>query len=96
MFGGWFACAIPDWESFVITRHLAAAAIGALSLTAAHVAARATEVKVLSAVGMRQVMFDLGPEFERATRLAVAWRSPLTVLAGSRSESPRVKWSMSS
>ena len=72
MFGGWFACAIPDWESFVITRHLAAAAIGALSLTATHVAARATEIKVLSAVGMRQVMFDLGPEFERATSRSLA------------------------
>lgn len=29
--------------------------------------AAAAEVRVLSAVGMRQVMLDLGPKFERAT-----------------------------
>jgi molybdate transport system substrate-binding protein len=32
-----------------------------------HLSAYAAEVKILSAVGMRQVMFDLGPKFERAT-----------------------------
>ena len=47
-------------------RHLAASVIGALLLAGAH-APDAAEVKVLSAVGMRQVMLDLGPKFERAT-----------------------------
>jgi molybdate transport system substrate-binding protein len=36
-------------------------------LAVASVPADAAEVKVLSAVGMRQVMLDLGPKFERAT-----------------------------
>ena len=35
------------------------------------------EVKVLSAIGMRQVMLDMGPKFERATgyKLAIAFDS---------------------
>ncbi|MFA5910057.1 MAG: substrate-binding domain-containing protein [Vicinamibacterales bacterium] len=54
-----------------------AAAVGALTLTLPHVSARAAEVKVLSAIGMRQVMLDLGPKFERATgyKLAIAFDS---------------------
>lgn len=48
-------------------RHLAARTIGALILTGAHAAAEAVEVEVLSAIGMRQVMLDVGPKFERAT-----------------------------
>lgn len=51
----------------MIVRHLGAMTISALILTIASVAAHAVEVKVLSAVGMRQVMLDLGPKFERAT-----------------------------
>ena len=47
--------------------HLAIAAFAALVLTMAHAVTHAAEVKVLSAVGMRQVMLDLGPKFERAT-----------------------------
>jgi ABC-type molybdate transport system substrate-binding protein len=54
-------------NSSLITRHLAAATIGALTVTVVHVSTRAPEVRVLSAVGMRQVMRDLGPKFERAT-----------------------------
>ena len=45
---------------------LATTTVGALIL-AAQVPVHAAEVKVLSAVGMRQVMLDLGPKFERAT-----------------------------
>lgn len=61
----------------MITRLLVAAAVGALTLTLPHVSARAAEVKVLSAIGMRQVMLDLGPKFERATgyKLAIAFDS---------------------
>ena len=55
----------------MINRHLAAAAIGALTLTLPEVSARAGELKVLSAIGMRQVMLDLGPKFERATGKSV-------------------------
>ena len=51
----------------MITKHPAAAASGGLVLTSAHASTHATEVKVLSAVGMRQVMLDLGARFERAT-----------------------------
>jgi molybdate transport system substrate-binding protein len=47
--------------------NLAAKAIGALIVTTAHVSLDAAEIRVLSAVGMRQVMSDLGPKFERAT-----------------------------
>jgi molybdate transport system substrate-binding protein len=40
----------------------------ATALTSPHAAAaRASEVTLLGAIGMRQVMFDLGPKFERAT-----------------------------
>jgi len=51
----------------MITRHLVAAASSALILTAAHIPTHGAEVKVVSAIGMRQVMLDLGPKFERAT-----------------------------
>lgn len=51
----------------VITNHLLAAAVCIFGFTAPHVSASAAELKVLSAIGMRQVMLDLGPEFERAT-----------------------------
>ena len=59
----------------MIRRHLAAAGTGALMLTAAQ--ALAAEVKVLSAIGMRQVMLDLGPKFEAATghTLAISFDS---------------------
>jgi molybdate transport system substrate-binding protein len=61
----------------VTTRLLVAAAAGALFLTRPQVPERAVEVKVLSAIGMRQVMLDLGPRFERATgyRLAITFGS---------------------
>ena len=51
----------------MITKHPAPAASGALVPASAHVSAHGAEVKVLSAVGMRQVMLDLGAKFERAT-----------------------------
>src|SRR5437764_10400800 len=40
---------------------------GVLTLMSAHVLSRTPDVKVLAAIGMRQVMFELGPAFERAT-----------------------------
>ncbi len=49
------------------TRHLTAAVAGVLTLMSVHTLSRTADVKVLGAVGMRQVMFDLGPAFERAT-----------------------------
>jgi ABC-type molybdate transport system substrate-binding protein len=69
--------AVTSERGSLITKHLAAAAIGALTLTVPHVSTRAPEVKVLSAVGMRQVMRDLGPKFERATgyKLSMAFDS---------------------
>jgi len=45
----------------------AAAKIGFMILLAQGVAAQAAQVKVLSAVAMRSVMNELGPQFERAT-----------------------------
>jgi molybdate transport system substrate-binding protein len=58
---------------------LAASTIGLafLSLLAGGVAARAAEVKVLSAVPMRAVMEELGPKFERASghRLAMTFNN---------------------
>ena len=51
----------------MITKHPVTAASGARGPTSARVSAHAAEVKVLSAVGMRQVMLDLGAKFERAT-----------------------------
>jgi molybdate transport system substrate-binding protein len=45
----------------------AAANIGVILLLVVSIVAEAAEVKVLSAVGMRQVMLDLGSKFERAT-----------------------------
>jgi molybdate transport system substrate-binding protein len=58
-------------------RLLVAAAAGALFLTRPQVSERAVEVKVLSAIGMHQVMLDLGPRFERATghKLAITFGS---------------------
>ena len=48
-------------------RHvMLAMATSATLLTVAHVQADAAEVTVLSAVGVRQIMLDLGPKFERA------------------------------
>src|ERR1039458_3022061 len=46
---------------------LVAVAIGATFLTVANIRADAAEVKMLGAEGMRQIMLDLGPRFERAT-----------------------------
>ena len=46
---------------------VAAAKIGLFMLLAQGVAAGAAEVKVISAGGIRTVMDDLGPQFERAT-----------------------------
>ena len=47
-----------------------------------HAIAGAAEVRLLSAVGMRQVMLDLGPKFERATghRLKVSFDSGGVIL----------------
>lgn len=58
-------------------RPFVAANIGSMLLFAAGIGAQAAEVKVLSAVGMRQVMLDLGPKFERATghTLAISFAS---------------------
>ena len=42
-------------------------ALGALIIASISASSMAAEVKVLSAVGMRQVMFELAPKFERAT-----------------------------
>jgi len=46
---------------------LAQLGVGLLVLALAHASAHAAEVKVLSAIGMRQVMLDLAPKFERET-----------------------------
>ena len=46
---------------------LAAVSASVIVQVLASVVAQGSEVKVLSAVGMRQVMLDLGPKFERAT-----------------------------
>lgn len=54
-------------DNRAITKTFAAAIVGALTLTAPHAQSSADAVKVLSAIGMRQVMLELGPEFERAT-----------------------------
>jgi hypothetical protein len=45
-------------------RHLAVAAVtGAMILMGANIAADAAELKVLSAIGMHQIVLDLGPKF---------------------------------
>lgn len=51
--------------------------MAALPLMPAHGLIEAREVKVLSAIGLRQVMLELGPEFERATghTLAITFSS---------------------
>jgi len=57
---------------------VAATNIGFMFLLVGGNAAQAAEVKVLSAGGMRQVMEDLGPKFERATghKLAITFGTP--------------------
>lgn len=55
--------------------HVAAANIGFIFLLLVGIRAESAELKVLSANGMREVMEDLGPKFERATghKLAIAF-----------------------
>lgn len=55
--------------------HVAAANIGFIFLLVVGIRAEAAELKVLSANGMREVMEDLGPKFERATghKIAIAF-----------------------
>jgi len=48
-----------------------AANIGCMCVLVMSIAAQAAELKVLSAIGMRLVMEDLGPKFEQAS---TAWR----------------------
>ena len=58
------------------TRSLVAAAtIGVICVFVMSLAAQAAELKVLSAIGMRLVMEDLGPKFEQATgdKLAISF-----------------------
>ena len=50
---------------------VAAANIGCMCVLVMSIAAQAAELKVLSAIGMRLVMEDLGPKFEQAS---TAWR----------------------
>jgi molybdate transport system substrate-binding protein len=52
-----------------------AAGFAALVVLTQAATAEAAEIKVLSANGMREVMEDLGPKFERATshRLTIAF-----------------------
>lgn len=50
---------------------VAAANIGCMCVLVMSIAAQAAELKVLSAIGMRLVMEDLGPKFEQASP---AWR----------------------
>lgn len=54
---------------------VAAVNIGFIFLLVVGIAAEAAELKMLSANGMREVMEDLGPKFERATghKLAIAF-----------------------
>ena len=56
---------------------VAAANIGFMFLLVGGIAAKAAEIKVLSYGGIRQVMEDLGPKFERATghNLAITFGS---------------------
>lgn len=59
-------------------RRSVVAAVGVVVfLLVAVIGAEAAEVKVLSAVGMRQVMLDLGPKFERSTghTLSISYES---------------------
>src|SRR5215831_12759854 len=53
------------------------AAMAAMSLSAAEFEAQAAALKLIGAVGVRQIMLDIGPQFERATghRLVVAFDS---------------------
>ena len=58
------------------TRSLVAAAnIGCMCVLVMNIAAQAAELKVLSAIGMRLVMEDLGPKFEQTTghKLAISF-----------------------
>jgi ABC-type molybdate transport system substrate-binding protein len=78
-----------------MTRLLIRAASASLALQVMGCAmAQAAEIKVLSAVGMREVMLDLGPRFERATGHTLQWRSMR--VASSLDESSLVKRSTSS
>ncbi len=58
-----------------IRSHVAASNIGFMFLLMIGIAAEAAEIKVLSANGMREVMEDLGPKFERASghKLAITF-----------------------
>lgn len=59
-------------------------AIGLLMLGAAQATVHAAEVNVLSAIGMRQVMFVLGPKFERETGHALRMTFDSTGLLAKR------------
>jgi molybdate transport system substrate-binding protein len=54
---------------------LAVAVFGVFMLTAASASTQAVEVKALSAIGLHEVMLELGPKFESATgyRLAITF-----------------------
>jgi molybdate transport system substrate-binding protein len=54
-------------DAMELRSRVAAASIGFVFLVALGTNAQATELKVLSAIGMQSVMEDLGPKFERAT-----------------------------
>jgi molybdate transport system substrate-binding protein len=54
--------------SSMMKRHLFVAAVVAVRFVSiADIEARAADLKLLGAVGVRQIMLDLGPRFERAT-----------------------------
>ena len=59
----------------MIGKLFVATAIGASIVMAPHASAQKIELKVLCAVGMHQVMLELGPRFERASghRLAITF-----------------------
>ena len=61
-----------------------ATAIGVLILTATQVSVHAAELKILSAIGMRQVMLDLGPKFESRTGHALKMTFDSTGLLAKR------------
>src|SRR5437764_728116 len=65
-------------------RYLTAVVAGVLTLVSAHAASLTADVKVLAAVGMRQVMFELGPAFERATGRTVVMTFDSTGLIARR------------
>jgi molybdate transport system substrate-binding protein len=61
--------------------HLFAAKLGFIALLAQGVAANAAEVKVMAGVAMRDVIAELGPQFERATghKIAIQYAPGLSV-----------------